>query len=62
MLANRSQERSISMAHPSAEETAVGPDPSWRGLYKAGGITAILYVVLALAIPTVKVLAMQYFQ
>jgi hypothetical protein len=44
MLAYRSEERMISMPQQSAEETAVGPDPSWRGLYKAGGISAILYV------------------
>jgi len=27
------------------------PDPSWEGLYKAGGISAILYVILAVVVP-----------
>jgi hypothetical protein len=63
MLANnRSEERMTSMAQQSVEKAVAGPDPSWRGLYKAGGVSAILYVVLALAMPTVQVLTMQYFQ
>jgi hypothetical protein len=42
-------------------ETHAGVDPSWKDLYKAGGVSAILYIVLALAVPTVQVLAMGYF-
>src|SRR6266516_287854 len=30
----------------SSEEAITGPDPSWRGLYRAGAISAVLYVVL----------------
>jgi Domain of unknown function (DUF4386) len=29
----------------SAAEAEVAPDPSWRGLYRAGGISAILFIV-----------------
>jgi hypothetical protein len=29
------------------------PDPSWKELYKAGGISALLYVVIAIIIPGV---------
>ena len=32
----------------SSGEAVAGPDPSWRGLYKAGAISAVLYVVLNL--------------
>lgn len=32
----------------SAAETVAAPDPSWRGLYRVGGISAALYVVLIL--------------
>jgi hypothetical protein len=42
------------------EKAVAGPDPSWRGLYRAGGVSAILYVVLALAVPAVQVLTAQY--
>ena len=30
----------------SSGEAVAGPDPSWRGLYRAGGVSAVLYVVL----------------
>ena len=33
------------------EQSISSPDPSWRGLYKAGGISAFLYVLLALVVP-----------
>jgi hypothetical protein len=59
---SRSEGRAISMAQQSTAKAVAGPDPSWKGLYKAGGISAILYIVLALALPTVQVLTMQYFQ
>jgi len=57
MLANRSKESVI-----SKENAVTGVDPSWKGLYKVGGISAILYIVLALAVPTVQVLTMEYFE
>lgn len=61
MLANnRSEERMTSMAQQSVEKAVAGPDPSWRGLYRAGGVSAILYVVLSLTVPTVQVLTVQY--
>lgn len=40
--------------------TSTGPDPSWRVLYKAGGISAFLYIILALIIPTLMVLIPRY--
>jgi hypothetical protein len=61
MIANRSEQRVISMAQQSAEKAGTGADPTWKGLYKAGGISAILYIVLALVVPTVQVLTMDYF-
>jgi hypothetical protein len=62
MLANRSEERMISIPQQQAKKADTGVDPSWKGLYKVGGISAILYIVLALAVPTVQILTMQYFQ
>lgn len=62
MLANQSEKRLLSMPQQSVEESAVGPDPSWKGLYKVGGISAILYIVLALVAPTLQVLTMKYFE
>jgi hypothetical protein len=56
------EERTTLVTLQSATKAVAGPDPSWRGLYKAGGISAILYIVLALALPTVQALTMQYFQ
>jgi len=35
----------------SAEVIVAGPDPSWRSLYRAGGISAILYVILGIIVP-----------
>ena len=37
----------------SSGETVAGPDPSWRGLYRAGGVSAVLWVVLAGVVPVV---------
>ncbi len=36
------------------------PDPSWRGLYLAGGISAILYILLALAVPAAMIAIPNY--
>ena len=33
------------------DRDATGPDPSWRGLYRAGGISAFLYVLLGVVVP-----------
>jgi len=40
-----------SIVQQPEEELSAGPDPSWKGLYKAGGISAFLYVLLALVVP-----------
>ena len=42
------------------EEFNTGPDPSWRGLYRAGGISANLYIILGLIVPTIFILSAQY--
>lgn len=36
------------------------PDPSWKGFYKWGGITAILYVLLALLVPSFMIMFGEY--
>ena len=36
-------------AGKATRETAVGPNPSWRGLYQVGGVSAGLFVVLLVA-------------
>jgi len=61
MLANRSEERVMAVPQPAVNTDDAKVDPSWKGLYKAGGISAILYIVLALLIPTVQVLTKSYF-
>jgi len=38
-----------SSATTSSRDAVAGPDPSWRGLYLAGGVSAILFVVLIIA-------------
>lgn len=45
----------------STTQTKTKVDPSWKGLYKAGGISALLYILLSLVIPTVQVLTMEFF-
>lgn len=37
------------------------PDPEWRGLYRAGGICAGLYVLFALVVPTAMTAAVDDF-
>jgi hypothetical protein len=37
-------------------------DPSWKGLYWIGGISAILYIVLALFAPLIPILIKGYFE
>ena len=39
---------------------AAAPDPSWNRMYRTGGISALLYVLLSLAVPTVMVFATSY--
>jgi hypothetical protein len=41
----------------SSGEVVTGPDPSWRGLYRAGGVSAVLFVVLVLAAIVLVVVA-----
>lgn len=62
MLANRSEESVVPGSQQATEKTATVVDPSWKSLYKIGGISAILYMVLALIVPTLQVLTMEYFE
>jgi hypothetical protein len=62
MLANRSEERVLSTSQQSVKRAVAEVDPSWKSLYKVGGISAILYIVLALVVPTISVLTMGYFE
>jgi hypothetical protein len=62
MLANRSKESVMAKPQQATEKVETGVDSSWKGLYKVGGISAILYIVLALVVPTVQVLTMEYFE
>jgi hypothetical protein len=62
MLANTPDDRLAAESKPSMVKIEAGVDPSWKTLYKAGGISAILYIVLALVIPGIQVLTMSYFQ
>jgi hypothetical protein len=62
MLADQSKERVMPVSQQSAEKAIVEVDPSWKGLYRIGGISAILYIVLALVGPTISVLTMGYFE
>jgi hypothetical protein len=38
-----------SHADASLQQAVAGPDPSWQGLYRAGGLCAALFVVLTLS-------------
>jgi hypothetical protein len=58
----RRDERITSVDQQSVVESYAGVDPSWQSLYKVGGISAILYMVLALVVPTLQVLTMEYFE
>jgi hypothetical protein len=60
LISNRSEAKMISMTQQSVAKAVAGPDPSWRGLYRAGGVSAILYVLLAVTVPAVQVLTAQY--
>lgn len=44
----------------SAEVIVAGPDPSWRSLYRAGGISAILYVILGIIVPGLLLIGSSY--
>ena len=41
----------------SPAETVAAPDPSWRGLYQSGGISAVLFVVSVLVAIVIVVIA-----
>ena len=60
LISNRSEERMTVMVQQSLAKAVADPDPSWRGLYRAGGVSAILYVLLAVTVPAVQVFTAQY--
>jgi hypothetical protein len=43
-----------------AERSSAGLDPSWRGLYLIGGISALLYVLLGLIVPAIMAALKSY--
>ena len=49
-----------SVAQQNTAEIVGGPDPAWRGLYKIGGILAIVYMVLSLIVPAVMLFLKSY--
>jgi len=42
----------------SSGEAETSPDTSWRGLYRAGGVSAALYIVLGILAPVVILMTM----
>lgn len=44
----------------NSEPDMIGRDPAWRGLYRAGGVSAILYVLLGIIVPGALFLTVQY--
>lgn len=44
----------------SEESMVASPDASWRGLYRAGGISAFLYVILGIIIPGLLFIGSSY--
>ncbi len=42
----------------SSGEVVAGPDRSWSGLYRAGGVSVVLYIVLGLIAPVVLLFTM----
>jgi hypothetical protein len=47
--------RTAPMARPAPE-----PDPAWRGLYRIGGISALLYTLLGLIVPAIMAALKSY--
>jgi hypothetical protein len=43
--------RGTTTAAQPVEGYGASPDPSWRGLYRAGGVAAFLYVLLGVVVP-----------
>jgi len=44
----------------AAKQVATGPDPTWKALYRAGGIAVFLYIVLGIIVPGVLFLIWNY--
>lgn len=44
----------------SEESIVASPDPTWRGLYRAGGISAFLYVILGIIVPGLLLIGSSY--
>ena len=60
LASNRSEASMMPAAQQSVDEVAASPDMSWKGLYKAGGISAFLYVILGIIVPAVMIVSTQY--
>lgn len=57
---NQSEKKTISMTLQAVKNAFVGPDPSWRSLYKIGGISAFLYIILGIIVPGLLFLSASY--
>jgi hypothetical protein len=57
---NLSDESQLVVSEQSGKEAVAGLDLSWKGLYKAGGIAAFLYILFGLIVPTLLVDFMHY--
>lgn len=55
-----SERRMRAQPQTVAVRGTTGPDPAWRGLYKAGGISAILYMLLSLIVPALMIFTSPY--
>ncbi len=56
----QSRQRTPSGIQRSEENLVAGPDPSWRGLYRAGGVAVFLYIVFGIIVPAVIFLSSNY--
>lgn len=57
---NQGETRVTTTPKHSLERSATGSDPSWRSLYRAGGISAFLYVLLGVVAPALLFIPVGY--
>lgn len=57
-VAHRNEAGLSAVYHPPAE--AAIPDPSWAGMYRAGGISAILYILIGIVLPAAMIAVWGY--
>lgn len=57
-VAYRNEAGLSAVYHPSTEATV--PDPSWAGMYRAGGVSAILYILIGIVLPALMIAVWGY--